>query len=173
MVVNIMLQTMEYPNTCNHTPTYNSTYSNAKLINPQEGEIWYADLTDAKGSQQGGIRPVLIISNDKYNFFSTTVNARALVESDSFVGIPLTSRVDKYSPVHVNYSVNEIVGLIKDSAVEVEKMRDINKFQLKGKIGKMTNEQQELVAEKTLMQLPMMQRLLDKKVKMAVYSLSH
>ena len=161
----LQAQVMERPNT--------HAYNNAKIIAPQEGEIWYADLTDAIGSQQGGVRPVLIVSNDKYNLFSTTVNARALVETDSFIGMPLTSQINKHSPVHVNYTVNEIVGLIKDSAVEVEKMRDINKFQLKNKIGKMTVEQQELVAEKTFYQIPMLQRYLDKKVKMAVCALAH
>jgi len=94
---------------------------------PKRGEIWYANLNEAIGSQQGGIRPVLIYSDDAYNCSATTVMA-----------IPLTSKLYKHSPVHVNIKACATNGLKMDSAVEIEKMRDINKFQLIKCIGRIS-----------------------------------
>lgn len=116
---------------------------------PKEKEIWWADLKDAIGSQQGGIRPILIVSNDKYNYFSPTITA-----------IPITTKVNKKSPVHVPLFASEENGIIKDSVIEVEKMRDINKFQLIKKIGIISDVKEREVAEKFTIQFPMLISLL-------------
>lgn len=116
---------------------------------PKEKEIWWADLKDAIGSQQGGIRPILIVSNDKYNYFSPTITA-----------IPITSKINKKSPVHVPLCADRKNGISEDSVIEVEKMRDINKFQLIKKIGTISDTKEREVAEKFTIQFPMLISLL-------------
>lgn len=123
-------------------------YNNSKLLNPRNMEIWLIDFGDQKGSKQGGIRPALIASNDKYNFFSPTVTA-----------IPITSRVNKKSPVHVMINVGEVDGLYKDSVIEVEKIQDVDKFQLIKKIGVLPEVKEREVAEKFTIQFPMLNTL--------------
>jgi Growth inhibitor len=122
--------------------------NNSKLLTPKERDVWYVDFGDAIGSQQGGIRPALIVSNNIYNRFSPTITA-----------IPITSRIYKKSPVHVELNVGEVIGLDKDSVIEVEKMRDVNKFQLIKKIGTITLDKEREVAEKFTIQFPMLNML--------------
>ncbi len=90
----------------------------------KRGEIYYADLSPVVGSEQGGIRPVLIVQNDVGNKYSPTVIAAAI-----------TSQQDKSRlPTHINLSgIN--CGLAKDSIVLLEQMRTIDKRRLKEKMG--------------------------------------
>jgi mRNA interferase MazF len=118
-------------------------------IIPKEKEIWWANLQNAIGSQQGGIRPILVISNDKYNYFSPTITA-----------IPITSKINKKSPVHVMLFADEGNGIQKNSTIEVEKICDINKFQLIKKIGVISDVKEREVAEKFTIQFPMLISLL-------------
>lgn len=90
------------------------------------GEIYYADLSPVVGSEQGGVRPVLIVQNDVGNKFSPTVIAAAI-----------TSQHDKANlPTHIEVNA-ENTGLIKDSVVLLEQVRTIDKHRLKEKMGRL------------------------------------
>lgn len=88
----------------------------------KRGDIYYADLSPVVGSEQGGIRPVLIIQNDVGNKYSPTVIAAAI-----------TSRINKAKmPTHIELSANEY-GLNKDSVILLEQIRTIDKRRLREK----------------------------------------
>lgn len=90
----------------------------------KRGEIYYADLSPVVGSEQGGIRPVLIIQNDVGNRYSPTVIAAAI-----------TSQRDKTKlPTHISVTACDC-GLAKDSIVLLEQVRTIDKQRLKEKMG--------------------------------------
>ncbi len=90
----------------------------------KRGDIYYADLSPVVGSEQGGIRPVLIIQNDIGNKYSPTVIATAI-----------TSQINKAKmPTHIELDANEY-GLSKNSVVLAEQIRTIDKQRLKEKIG--------------------------------------
>lgn len=90
----------------------------------RRGDIFYADLSPVVGSEQGGVRPVLIVQNDIGNKFSPTVIAAAI-----------TSQSDKTRlPTHIK--INALgSGLAKDSIVLLEQVRTIDKKRLKEKMG--------------------------------------
>ena len=91
----------------------------------KRGEIYYADLSPVVGSEQGGVRPVLIIQNDVGNRFSPTVIAAAI-----------TSQTDKTRlPTHIQFS-SQNCGLARDSVVLLEQVRTIDKRRLKERMGK-------------------------------------
>ena len=90
----------------------------------KRGDMYYADLSPVIGSEQGGIRPVLIIQNDVGNKFSPTVIAAAITSQTS------KSRL----PTHINIDSKEY-GLMKDSVILAEQIRTIDKSRLKEKIG--------------------------------------
>ncbi len=93
-------------------------------MNIKRGEIYYADLSPVIGSEQGGVRPVLIIQNDIGNKYSPTVIAAAI-----------TSQRDKTNlPTHISVDAVEC-GLAKDSIVLLEQVRTIDKKRLKEKMG--------------------------------------
>ena len=86
-------------------------------MNVHRGDIYYADLSPVVGSEQGGVRPVLIIQNDVGNRFSPTVIAAAI-----------TSQRDKASlPTHIEVDAQGS-GLIKDSVVLLEQVRTLDKL---------------------------------------------
>ncbi len=90
----------------------------------KRGEIYYADLSPVVGSEQGGIRPVLIVQNDIGNRHSPTVIAAAI-----------TSRLDKAKlPTHISLDAASC-GLTKDSIVLLEQIRTIDKRRLKDRMG--------------------------------------
>jgi len=92
----------------------------------KRGEIYYADLSPVVGSEQGGVRPVLIVQNDVGNKFSPTVIAAAI-----------TSQKDKSRlPTHIALSAQNC-GLSKDSVVLLEQIRTIDKRRLKERMGKL------------------------------------
>ena len=92
----------------------------------KRGDIYYADLSPVVGSEQGGIRPVLIVQNDVGNKYSPTIIAAAI-----------TSKINKAKmPTHIELSANEY-GLNKDSVVILEQIRTIDKQRLKERIGKL------------------------------------
>ena len=95
-------------------------------MNIKRGDIYYADLSPVVGSEQGGIRPVLIVQNDVGNKYSPTIIAAAI-----------TSKINKAKmPTHIELSANEY-GLNKDSVILLEQIRTIDKRRLKEKIGKL------------------------------------
>ena len=97
-------------------------------MNIKRGEIYYADLSPVIGSEQGGVRPVLIIQNDIGNRYSPTVIAAAI-----------TSQCDKAKlPTHISVEADNC-GLAKNSIVLLEQVRTIDKQRLKEKMGVLGN----------------------------------
>ena len=95
----------------------------------RRGDIFYADLSPVVGSEQGGIRPVLIVQNDVGNKYSPTVIAAAI-----------TSKMSKAKlPTHIGVYANQ-VGLLKDSVILLEQIRTIDKTRLKEKMGHLDTE---------------------------------
>lgn len=95
----------------------------------KRGDIYYADLSPVVGSEQGGMRPVLIVQNDVGNKFSPTVIAAAI-----------TSQRDKTQlPTHIQLSPQSC-GLQKDSVVLLEQVRTIDKKRLKEKMGRIDDD---------------------------------
>ena len=89
----------------------------------KRGDIFYADLSPVKGSEQGGIRPVLIIQNDVGNKYSPTIICAAI-----------TSKINKAKlPTHVEIGAQQY-ALIKDSVILLEQVRTIDKIRLKEKV---------------------------------------
>ena len=100
----------------------------------KRGDIFYADLSPVVGSEQGGIRPVVIVQNDVGNKHSPTVIAAAI-----------TSRVDKTKlPTHIEVMADRF-GLAKNSVILLEQVRTIDKKRLKEKMGHLEDETMEKV----------------------------
>lgn len=96
----------------------------------KRGDMFYADLSPVIGSEQGGIRPVLIIQNDMGNKYSPTVIAAAI-----------TSQTGKNKlPTHIELGGEEC-GLKSNSVVLTEQIRTIDKSRLKEKIGHIDDNQ--------------------------------
>lgn len=92
------------------------------------GEIYYADLSPVVGSEQGGIRPVLVVQNDVGNKYSPTVIIAAI-----------TSQLTKAKlPTHIELHKDKY-NLVKDSVVLLEQIRTLDKRRLKEKIGVVDN----------------------------------
>ena len=90
----------------------------------KRGDMYYADLSPVIGSEQGGVRPVLIIQNDVGNKYSPTVIIAAI-----------TSQINKTKlPTHMELDAKNF-GLPKDSVILLEQIRTIDKTRLKEKIG--------------------------------------
>ena len=95
-------------------------------MNIKRGDIYYADLSPVVGSEQGGVRPVLIVQNDVGNRYSPTVIAAAI-----------TSQRDKAKlPTHIEVHSQDS-GLTKDSIVLLEQIRTIDKKRLKERMGRL------------------------------------
>lgn len=106
-----------------------------KMKEIKRGQIYYADLSPTKGSEQGGVRPVLIVQNDKGNKYAPTV----------IVAI-ITSRKTKAKlPTHIWLSVTD--GFKVNSMVELEQLRTIDKSRLKDYIGEVQEGEQRLINE--------------------------
>ena len=100
----------------------------------KRGEIYYADLSPVVGSEQGGLRPVLIIQNDIGNRYSPTVIAAAL-----------TSRMSKtHLPTHIDIYADK-AGLAKDSVILLEQIRTLDKRRLKEKMGHLDDDVMQVV----------------------------
>ena len=104
------------------------------MNNIRRGDIFYADLSPVIGSEQGGLRPVLIVQNDVGNKYSPTVIAAAI-----------TSRMTKSKlPTHIDV-LGDNVGLSKDSVILLEQIRTLDKQRLKEKTGRLTEKDLEKV----------------------------
>ncbi len=100
----------------------------------KRGDIYYADLRPVVGSEQGGIRPVLVIQNDVGNVHSPTVIVAAI-----------TSRLHKTQlPTHIHLD-SRSCDLIKDSMILLEQIRTIDKQRMKSPICHLDNETMERV----------------------------
>ena len=108
----------------------------------RRGDIYYADLSPVVGSEQGGIRPVLIIQNDIGNKHSPTVICAAI-----------TSRMNKAKlPTHVEISSRDY-GVVKESVVLLEQIRTIDKQRLKEYVCRVDNKLMKKVDEALLISL--------------------
>ena len=93
-------------------------------LSVKRGDIYYADLSPVVGSEQGGLRPVLIVQNDVGNKYSPTVIAAAI-----------TSQISKAKlPTHIDVFADSY-GLAKDSVILLDQIRTIDKKRLKEKMG--------------------------------------
>lgn len=97
------------------------------MQNPvKRGDIYYADLSPVVGSEQGGMRPVLIVQNDTGNRHSPTVIAAAI-----------TSQTGKARlPTHIELSARNY-GLSRDSVILLEQIRTLDKSRLRERMGKL------------------------------------
>ena len=101
----------------------------------KRGDIYYADLSPVVGSEQGGVRPVLIIQNDTGNRYSPTVIAAAI-----------TSQTGKARlPTHIDLPVADSQGLAKDSVVLLEQVRTLDKRRLREHMGRVDERMMEKI----------------------------
>jgi len=113
-----------------------------KKVIIKRGDIFYADLRPVIGSEQGGIRPVLIIQNDVGNKHSPTVICAAI-----------TSKMNKAKlPTHVEIDSKKY-AIVKDSVILLEQLRTIDKKRLKDKVCHLDNEILEKVDKALLVSL--------------------
>jgi mRNA interferase MazF len=95
----------------------------------KRGDVYYADLNPVVGSEQGGVRPVLIIQNDIGNRYSPTIIVAAI-----------TSKINKAQlPTHVEISAGDS-SLERDSVILLEQIRTIDKKRLKSEVAKLNGE---------------------------------
>ncbi len=103
-------------------------------MNIKRGDIYYADLSPVVGSEQGGIRPVLIVQNDIGNKYSPTVIAAAITSQQDKSNLPTHIRVDAVD-----------CGLSKDSIVLLEQVRTLDKTRLRERMGSLNNMSMNMV----------------------------
>ncbi|MEI3612992.1 type II toxin-antitoxin system PemK/MazF family toxin [Pseudogracilibacillus sp. SO30301A] len=100
----------------------------------QRGEVYFADLSPVVGSEQGGVRPVLVIQNDIGNRFSPTVIVAAI-----------TAQIQKAKlPTHVEIKA-EKHGFERDSVILLEQIRTLDKQRLTDKITKLDIDTMKLI----------------------------
>ena len=113
----------------------------------KRGELYYADLSPVVGSEQGGVRPVLVVQNDVGNRYSPTVIAAAI-----------TSQINKAKlPTHIELSAVDY-GLSKDSVVLLEQIRTLDKKRLKERIGELPMSTMERVNTALLISLGFLEK---------------
>ncbi len=118
----------------------------------RRGDIFYADLSPVVGSEQGGLRPVLVVQNDVGNKYSPTVIVAAI-----------TSRLDKAKlPTHIDISISDrrehTEGLAKDSVVLLEQVRTVDKRRLRERMGHVSAELMGSVDKALLVSFGLMPR---------------
>lgn len=111
----------------------------------KRGDIYYADLSPVIGSEQGGLRPVLIIQNDVGNKYSPTVIAAAITSRLSKTKLPTHIDVNRDSCfsnsfTDIDNERNDKLGLAKDSVILLEQIRTLDKRRLKEKMGHLDDE---------------------------------
>lgn len=102
----------------------------------RRGDIYYADLSPVIGSEQGGVRPVLIVQNDVGNKYSPTVIAAAITSQKTKTNLP----------THIQLRAQS-TGLQKDSIVLLEQIRTIDKHRLKERMGRLDDNSMTRVDE--------------------------
>ena len=108
----------------------------------KRGELYYADLSPVVGSEQGGIRPVLVVQNDVGNKYSPTVIAAAV-----------TSKINKAKlPAHIELP-SSAYGLVRDSVILLEQIRTLDKRRLKERIGELNETTMSQVDKAILISL--------------------
>lgn len=108
----------------------------------KRGQLYYADLSPVVGSEQGGVRPVLIIQNDVGNRYSPTVIAAAVTSQMTKAKLPTHIEIPKGS-----------FGLPKDSVILLEQIRTLDKRRLREKVGELDHAYQLRVDRAILISL--------------------
>ena len=103
----------------------------------KRGQIWYADLSPVVGSEQGGLRPVLMLQNDIGNKYAPTVIVAIITSRNTKAKIPTHYWLDKGQG-----------GLVCDSMVELEQIRTLDKKRLKEFMGTVDQEQMKEIDKK-------------------------
>ncbi|MCD7774801.1 MAG: type II toxin-antitoxin system PemK/MazF family toxin [Clostridiales bacterium] len=103
-------------------------------MNVKRGDIYYADLSPVVGSEQGGVRPVLIIQNNVGNKFSPTIIAAAIT----------SQRFKNDLPTHISVHADKC-GLQKDSIVLLEQVRTLDKQRLRERMGALDDKEMSKV----------------------------
>lgn len=104
------------------------------MMTVKRGDIYYADLSPVVGSEQGGVRPVLIVQNDVGNKFSPTVIAAAITSQKYKTNLP----------THIQVNADEC-GLARDSIVLLEQVRTLDKKRLKERMGSLADEDMDRI----------------------------
>ena len=113
----------------------------------KRGELYYAGLSPVVGSEQGGVRPILIVQNDTGNKYSPTI-----------IGAAITSQMHKAKlPTHIELSAVDY-GLSKDSVVLLEQIRTLDKKRLKERIGELPTSTMERVNTALLISLGFLEK---------------
>lgn len=108
----------------------------------KRGDIFYADLSPVVGSEQGGIRPILVVQNDVGNRYSPTIIASAI-----------TSQLTKAKlPTHIEVESGQF-GLPRDSVILLEQIRTLDKRRLKAKLGSLDDRTMNRVDKALLISL--------------------
>ena len=119
------------------------------------GDIVLVDIPNNIGHQQGGIRPAVVVSNNIGNSVSPTIKV-----------LPITTkRTVSKQPIHVHFKKGTVVGLIKDSTVEAESTWVINKWQIKKRLGRFSDEQLDKIAYAMVFADPLVARAFDKGIR--------
>lgn len=106
------------------------------------GQIYYADLDPSLGSEQGGVRPVLVIQNDIGNRHSPTLIVAAL-----------TGQIYAKHNLPTHLLISSSVGLKMDSIVLLEQIRTIDRMRILGYVGKLVNEAMKIIDERLIISL--------------------
>ena len=100
----------------------------------KRGDVYWADLQPTVGSEQGGVRPVMILQNDRGNYFSSTV-----------IIAPMTVRTGKHNlPIHATVYAGE-AGIERKSVVLLEQIRTLDKRRLREHMGRLDEAQMQRV----------------------------
>ncbi len=108
----------------------------------KRGELYYADLSPVVGSEQGGIRPVLVVQNDIGNRYSPTIIAAAITSKQTKAKLP----------THIELTAGKF-GLPVDSVVLLEQIRTLDKKRLREKIGELSFDEMQKVNDGLLVSL--------------------
>lgn len=108
----------------------------------KRGELYYADLSPVVGSEQGGVRPVLIVQNDIGNKYSPTIIAAAITSKQTKAKLP----------THIELTAGKY-GLPVDSVILLEQIRTLDKKRLKEKIGELSLDEMNKVNDGLLISL--------------------
>ena len=115
-------------------------------MNVKRGELYYADLSPVVGSEQGGVRPVLIVQNDVGNKYSPTIIAAAVTSK-------IILKINKAKlPTHIELP-KSAYGLVKDSVILLEQIRTLDKRRLKERIGELNENTMHKVDKAILISL--------------------
>ena len=102
----------------------------------RRGNIYLADLNPSVGSEQGGLRPVLVVQNDKGNQYGPTI-----------IVAPITSRIDKRRDLPIHYYAPKVRGLHGPGLVLLEQIRTIDKSRVIKRLGRMSDRQMDEISK--------------------------